>query len=375
MTGLRRKLLVGLAGPLLAVVFSLLVGALALVLVDESPAEAYSAMWREGRKAPVLFGSLNRAIPLYIAAMAVAIGFKMGLFNIGVEGQYGIAALFAAAFGASVDLPMPLHIALIVAVAMLTGAAWAGIAGILKVTRGVSEVISTIMLNFIAIGAAQYLFRVYFRTTSTTSTQTDFIPESGRMPPVDQLFVALGISVPKGIDVNGFLLVAVLLGVLFYVGVWRTRFGYDLRASGLNPFAAQASGVAANAMVVKAMLISGALAGLVALPQILGSTYKYDLTLVRGLGFTGIAVALLGRNHPVGMAIAALLFGYLDRASQILQILQIPREIVTIVQGVIVLSVVVAYEIVRRIAERQLQRDVARQEPAALAPSAAGATA
>jgi simple sugar transport system permease protein len=270
---------------------------------------------------------------------------------------------------------MPLHILLIMVVASVTGALWAGIAGVLKVTRGVSEVISTIMLNFISFGLTAYLFRVYFRNKTASSTQTEVLPESARMPPLDQAFEAVGIDVPRAVDVYGFLVVALLLGVLFYVGVWRTRFGYDLRASGVNPFAAQASGVNANAMVVKTMLISGALAGLVALPEILGSSFKYDLTLTSGLGFAGIAVALLGRNHPVGMALAAMLFGYLDRSSQILQFENIPKEIVTIIQGVIVLSVVVAYEIVRRVAEAQLQRDVARQQPAAVAPRRGGAAA
>jgi len=374
--GLGRRLSFGVAGPALAIVFSLVVGAVLLMLVNESPVDAYSAIWREGRKAPVLFGSLNRAVPLYLSAMAVAIGFRMALFNIGVEGQYRIAALLAASVGAAVSLPMPLHIALIILVASATGAAWAGVAGVLKVTRGVSEVISTIMLNFIAFGLAAYLFRVYFRDEAlTTTTQTKALPTSARIPPLDNLFEAVGLDVPRGIDVFGFLWVAVLLGAVFYVVVWRTRFGFDLRASGLNPFAARASGVDANAMVVKTMLISGGLAGLVALPEIMGSSFKYDLTLSSGLGFTGIAVALLGRNHPIGMALAALLFGYLDRSSQILQFEQIPKEIVTIIQGVIVLSVVVAYEVVRRIGETQLQREVARQQPGATAPAEAGATA
>jgi ABC-type uncharacterized transport system permease subunit len=372
--GLSRRLLFGVAGPALAIVFSLVVGAVLLMLVKESPVDAYSAIWREGRKAPVLFGSLNRAVPLYLSAMAVAVGFRMALFNIGVEGQYRIAALLAASIGAAVSLPMPLHIALVIVVAAVAGAVWAGIAGVLKVTRGVSEVISTIMLNFIAFGLAAYLFRVYFRDKAlTTTTQTKELPTSARIPPLDNLFEAVGLDVPRGIDVFGFLSVAVALGVVFYVVVWRTRFGFDLRASGLNPFAARASGVDANAMVIKTMLISGGLAGLVALPEIMGSSFKYDLTLTSGLGFTGIAVALLGRNHPIGMALAALLFGYLDRSSQILQFEQIPKEIVTIIQGVIVLSVVVAYEVVRRIAETQLQREVARQQPGTSTPVEAGA--
>jgi simple sugar transport system permease protein len=144
--------------------------------------------------------------------------------------------------------------------------------------------------------------------------------------------------------------------------VWRTRFGFDLRASGLNPWAAQASGVDPKGMIVKAMLLSGGIAGLVGLSETLGYFHRYTLDFTTGLGFTGIAVALLGRNHPFGMAIGAFLFGFLSSSAQILDLDGIPKEIVGIMQGVILLSVVVAYEVVRRIRAAAEVRAAAEHE-------------
>ena len=361
-----RRLAVGLAAPLVAVVFALAISAIALALVGESPTQAFDVMWSKGTTRLSLLIAINRAVPLYLSALAVAIGFKMGLFNIGVDGQYRLAGLLAAAAGAAVTLPAPLHVMFVIVVAMAVGAGWAGIAGVLKVTRGVSEVISTIMLNFIATGLGAYLLATRFRVKDQQVTQTATLPESGRLQPLDKLFDAIGITVPPNVDVYGFLGFAILIGIAFYVVVWRTRFGFDLRATGANASAAQASGVDARAMVVKTMLISGAIAGTVGLPQLLGFFYKYSLDFPSGLGFAGIAVALLGRNHPAGIAIAALLFGWLDRASQFLDFEQIPKEIAGIMRGVIVLAVVIAYELVRRFVESQMQRSLSRQMPTAI---------
>lgn len=364
-----RRLVVGLAAPLVAVAFALAISAIALSMVGESPARAFYVMWSKGTTRLSLLIAINRAVPLYLSALAVAIGFKMGLFNIGVDGQYRLAGLLAAAAGAAVSLPAPLHVLFIIVVAMAVGAGWAGIAGVLKVTRGVSEVISTIMLNFIATGLGAYLLATRFRVADQQVTQTKTLPPSARLQPLDKVFDAIGITVPKNVDVYGFLGFAILIGVAFYIVVWRTHFGFDLRATGANPTAAQASGVDSRAMIVKTMLISGAIAGTVGLPQLLGFFYKYSLDFPAGLGFAGIAVALLGRNHPAGVAIAALLFGWLDRASQFLDFEEIPKEIAGIMRGVIVLAVVIAYELVRRFSESQMQRSLGRQMPSAIAGS------
>jgi simple sugar transport system permease protein len=155
----------------------------------------------------------------------------------------------------------------------------------------------------------------------------------------------------------------VVVGVLVAVLIKRTRFGFDLRASGLSPSAATASGVDARGMVVKTMLISGAIAGLIGLPDLLGAQHSYGTEFTAGLGFLGIAVALLGRNTPIGIALGALLFAFLDRAAIPLQFADIPASVVTIIQGTIVLAVVVANEIARRVTRNQAERGGAVAPP------------
>jgi simple sugar transport system permease protein len=301
-----------------------------------------------------LIFAANEAIPLFVSGLAVAIGFKMGLFNIGVEGQYTLAALLSAYLGAITPIPGPMRIALILIVAMVVGAGWASIAGGLKITRGVHEVISTIMLNFIAFGVTSYLLAHLLKQHNVPGDlviKTKEIPASGQIPSLNGLLRALGVHPPLGSQLYGFLPLAIVIGVAYYVLIWRTRFGYDLRASGYNPSAARVSGVDSRRMILKVMLLSGAVAGLVGIPDLFGLYHRYTIDFVAGLGFTGIAVALVGRNHPVGIALAAFLFGFLDRSAQILDLEDIPREIIVIMQGVIILSVVIAYEVVRRLIE------------------------
>jgi general nucleoside transport system permease protein len=363
-----RRVALGFLAPVAALAFALLVSSLALILIDQAPLDAFKAMLeyglydaKDGLQTDSLISMANRAAPLYLSGLAVAIGFKMNLFNIGVEGQYRLAALIAASVGGAVALPAPLHVTLIIVTAMAVGAFWAGIAGVLKVTRGVHEVISTIMLNFIATGLGAYLLATYLsaeRGAQDLIIGTPEIPPSGRFPSLNRLLTALGMEeVPA--DLFGFTLIAVLVGAIFYVLVWRTRFGYDLRASGVNPGASRASGVDPGGMVIRTMLLSGAIAGLVGLTDILGFSYSFNLDFPAGLGFAGIAVALVGRNHPVGIGLAAVLFAFIDRSAQILDLEDVPKEIIQIMQGVIILSVVIAYEVVRRLVEAQEVRAAA----------------
>jgi simple sugar transport system permease protein len=357
-----RRLLLAVAAPLAAMVFALLVSSIALVASGNDPLTVYETMLRDGTQLRSILITTNNAVPLYLSGVAVAIGFRMGLFNIGVEGQYALAALLAAAVGAAVDLPAVLHVGLIMVVAMVVGASWAGVAAVLKVTRGVSEVISTILLNVIAAGIAAYLLAEHLqeRVEGSNNSTTPMLPESARFPSLDRLLEAVGVTVPQGTRLGGYLLVAVAVGIGYGVLVNRSRFGFELKASGLNPFAAVASGIDAKRMTVLALLLSGAVAGLVGLAQVLGTSYNYGLSFTAGLGFTGIGVALLGRNSPVGIAFAALLFAFLQRSSSTLQFIDVPTEIYVIMQGSIVLSVVVAYEAVRRIGVAQAERAVRR---------------
>ncbi len=349
-----------LAAPLVAFTFAVVVSSLVLLFSGHNPFDAYSEILsyatetRAGGEPRNLVEVFNRATPLYISAIAVAIGFRMNLFNIGVEGQYRFAGLIAAWVGASAAMPAVFHLPLILLVAMAVGAAWAALAALLKVWRGVSEVISTIMLNYVAFALILWLLEDKFRDKAATglAAKTEEIPKSGWMPSLNPIFEAIGINMPTGRNaLYGFAAVAIVLGICFHVLLNRTRFGYDLRATGMNAPAARAAGVNTNLMVVKAMVLSGAIAGLVGLPPMLGNTHFYDESFTQNLGFDGIAVALLGRNRPVGIGVAALLFGYLNACSGRLQLIGIPPEVVRIMQGIILLAAVVAYEVVRRIAE------------------------
>jgi general nucleoside transport system permease protein len=353
-----------LLAPVLAIGFSALLCAAALLVSDASPVEAFGAMVRQVGEGTVAVDIINGAAVYYLAALAVAIGFQMNLFNIGVEGQYRVAAIVAAVVGGAVVLPPVLHPLLVIVAAVVAGAAWAAIPALLKVTRGVNEVISTIMMNAIAFGLAAYLMRRdRFGELIGNNVTTHPIPPSGWVP---------GFSFgPKG-TVFGLVLLAVAVGIGYWFMMNHTRFGFELRASGESPTAAAAGGVNAKWMTLIAMLLSGAVAGLVAMPEILGRDHAYTLNFAQGYGFSGIAIALLGRNNAVGIAFGALLWAFLDKSALALDNVGVPREIALIMQGSIVISVVIAYEIVRRVELAAEQRRVARElratEPAAPAP-------
>jgi simple sugar transport system permease protein len=285
----------------------------------------------------------------------VAIGFRMNLFNIGVDGQYRIAAFVAAVIAGEAWLPGYLNTALAVVAAMLVGAAWAGIAGLLRVTRGVSEVISTIMLNAISTALVAFLLRKWaLKAEGSNDIGTTPIPEGSRIPG----FSIAGVTT----EIYGFVIIAVIMGVLYSVVLNRTRFGFDLRATGRSETAAIASGVSVKRMIVISMLLSGAVAGLVGLPILFGEAFRYGSTFQSGLGFAGIAIALLGRNNAIGIALGALLFAFLDEQSNPLQIVvDVSPQIVEITQGVIVLAVVIAYEVVGRWRSRIEQNTAGRE--------------
>jgi ABC-type uncharacterized transport system permease subunit len=339
-----------LAAPALAIVVAFVVTSLVLVLAGDDWLGVWSQIlsWPNNR---TMVNILNSATVYYLSAVAVAIGFRMNLFNIGVDGQYRIASFAAAWVAGEAWLPGFFNIALAIVAGMFVGAMWAGLAGLLRVTRGVSEVISTIMLNAIATAVVAYLLRkVAVREEGSNIISTKPVPEGSRIP---------GIAFLGG-EVYGFIVVAIIVGIVYWVLINRTRFGFDLRAAGQSESAAVASGINVKKMILVTMLLSGATAGLVGMPLLFGQDYAYGSTFQSGLGFAGIAIALLGRNHPVGIAIGALLFVFLDQQSNPLQILlDVSPDIVKVTQGVIVLAVVIAYEVVRRYGVRLEQRQVA----------------
>ncbi len=358
-----RKFLFSLSAPVGAFVLTLVISSIALWAFGSNPFAAYGDMLGHASKLETQVDILNRATPLYISAVAAAIGFRMNLFNIGVEGQYLFAFLIAAQVGSLVSLPAVLHIPLIMIVAMATGAFYAGIAGVLKVTRGVNEVISTIMLNSIAVAGLiawlQQRWQAEQEEFTSTTLGTNPIDESGLIPHINGIVEIFTREIGQGKELTGVLLVAICVGVAYHLLLTRMRFGFDLRASGLNPFAARAGGVPPKRMIVAAMVLSGAVAGLIGLVE-LSEKGKFPPNAIQGLGFAGIAVALLGRNHPGGMVFSALLFAFLDVSAGILQNTEAAtKEIVNIMQGIVLLAAVVAYGISKRFQEREEARETA----------------
>jgi simple sugar transport system permease protein len=342
-----------LAAPLAA---ALLVLAVAATILGLAGADPIATLWDAlayGLRPETLVAVVNKGVPYYVAGIAAAVGFHLRLFNIGIDGQYRLAAFAAAVIGAAVALPAPLHLALIVAVALVVGWGWAAIAGLLYVRRGVNVVISTIMLNAVATGIIAYLLspqRLGRLAPGSNNVTTATIPESGWIP---------AIPTPAG-DLNGLLVLAVLVGIAYWFVLNRTTLGFEVRAMGLSERAATVAGIQAPRLALLVMAASGAIAGLVGLPQLLGASHRFGLDFPAGLGFTGLSVAILGRNHPVGVAIGAFVWAFLERSAQVLDLAGISREVVTILQAVIVLSIVVAYELVRRVRARQERRYVAQ---------------
>lgn len=350
---LARRFLMAVAGPVLALVVAAIVASLVLLISGDD----LGGFWRVMLSVPGhrnIVSILNQTAILYLSGVAAAIGFRMNLFNIGVEGQYRLAGFAAGAFAGQAWLPGPLNTVGAILVAMVTGALWAGLAGILRTSRGVSEVISTIMLNAIAGSLIGYMIR-RVGVNNGNATNTRSIPEGSRVGTIT-------IFRDSPTEIYGLSLLAIAVGIVFWVLLNRTRFGFDLRAAGGSESAAVASGVSVKKMIVYSMLLSGAVAGLVGLPVMFSDAYNYGSSFQTGLGFTGIAVALLGRNHPVGIAFGALIFAFLSEQATLLNILAgVSPDIISVTQGVIVMAVVIAYEVVRRYGARLEQAQVAAE--------------
>lgn len=348
--------------PVATIAVSALLAAIILLAIGSNPITALQSMWASGLRQESIIDILNRATPLYLAAVAVAIGFRMNIFNIGVEGQYILAALIAAKVGAEINLWAPLHLLVIILTAMAVGMAWVAVPAVLKITRGVHEVISTIMMNAIGVSfVAAILLQRWDEPTASLNTKTKDIPKSGRMPDLNEVVEAIPgvrdiekVVLPSGEIIEtsklwGFLVVAIIVGALYHYFITRTRPGYDIRAGGVNPLAAEVAGINPKRTVLTAMLLSGAVAGLVGMPEILGRDYFFGLQFTQQLGFNGIAVALVGQNHAGGVALAALLFGVLDVTGPILDAEgHAPEEIVVIIKGTMIFTAIIVYAVARR---------------------------
>jgi general nucleoside transport system permease protein len=354
-----------LIGQLLALTgafaFAALIGSVIVIAYGEDPIFVYRTVWAFGTSRPQDFAIvLENATPLIYSGLAVAVAFKAGLFNIGVEGQYivGMAAAAAAAI-AFTGLPGPILLPLVILAAMGGAMLWAAVPAVLKVRTGAHEVVTTIMMNGIAVSLVAWLILHPLRSNiTTTDLRTEDFPPAALVPNLARSF-GVEDRIPDSIAHLTWLFpLALIACVVIWFMLFRTRLGYEVRAIGSSAGSAEAGGVSIGATQIKIFLISGALAGLVGLNHILGDTGYLGSNYETGLGFTGIAVAFLGRNHPAGIPLAAILFGMLLRGQDGLAILtELPIEILIILQGVLILSVVVAYELVSRaVASRRMQQ-------------------
>jgi general nucleoside transport system permease protein len=356
-----------LLAPAVSLVVAAVIGVLVILVVQRSwsdVTDVAAAMWNYGlfnrNSAAFIFG---RATPFIFSGLAVAIAFKAGLFNIGVEGQYAIGALTAGYVGYRLSAPTIIHLPLTILAGMAGGMLWAAVPALLKVYRGAHEVISTIMMNFVANAVLLYLLSGALkdptqRGATIAQQQTPAVEPSAQVGSMVPFFNKLGFSFRSSAPVTWFFVLAILAAVLYALTVRRTRFGFELRVLGTNPRAAEPSGIRSNAMIMKAMLLSGAIAGLVALQDVLGIDDRMKFDYIRNYGFTGIAIALLGRNSGLGIVAAALLWSFLDRASSGIGLnTGVPKEVTIIMQGVIILTIVIAYEVVRRMTARRQLRE------------------
>ena len=325
--------------PLIAVLAAFLVGGLFVLAIGDNPIETYrlligSALWWPDGIGYTLF----LATPLIFTGLAVSVAFRAGLLNIGAEGQLYIAAFATAWVGIVLgSLPAFVLVPLCFAAAIGAGALWGASPGWLKARFGSHEVINTIMLNFIAVALASYFTQYHYRTPGDPIMQTAPISANAFLPRLGQIIPGL----PTRIPLNIAFVLALVACALVYVFLWRTTWGYELRATGSNPSAAEYGGISVGRQIVLAMAISGGLAGMVGINEVLGYRHRYYDGFSDNYGFTGIAVALLGRNHPIGVIFAALLFAVLTRGGVPVDAFteNVTKDIVQILQGTIILFV------------------------------------
>jgi simple sugar transport system permease protein len=337
--------------PLIAVAAAFLIGAMIVFSVGDSPVKVYRLLISgafglfdaQGNFTFDTWGyTLFQTTPLIFTGLAVALAFKCGLLNIGAEGQLYVGAFAAAWVGITfTKFPGFVLIPMAMIAAMGAGAVWGAIPGALKARFGSHEVINTIMMNFIAIGLVSYLTQRFYKEQGDPIMRTAPIADQAQIARFSTLLSPFGIDFPQRIPLNVSFLLALLAAFLVWVLLWRTKWGYEIRAVGSNPAAAEYGGVSVRKQIVLAMALSGALAGMVGVNDVLGYHYRYHHDFSPGYGFAGIAVAMLGRNHPAGVALAALLIGALNSGGLPVDIFtdKVSKDLVLVLQAIIILFV------------------------------------
>lgn len=313
---------------ILIVGIAFLIAGLIIAVSGGNPFVSFSSMFTGAFGDLYSIGqTLIKFTPLAITGAAIAIGMRGGLFNIGAEGQLLVGALAAAWIGYSLQLPAVLHVPLCLLAGICGGALWGLIPGLIRAYRGVNEVITTIMMNYIAV------YLIHFLVASPMKDPNSMAPQTPQINQTAQLGYII-----KSADIHTGIAAALLIALIFGIFLWHTKVGYEIRAVGLSHRAAKTAGINVNKVIALVMLISGAVSGLAGSIEVLGIHHKFYDQFSPGYGFDSIAVALLGNNSGVGVLLSALLFGALNSGALNMQIeTGSPKEIVIIIQAVIII--------------------------------------
>jgi general nucleoside transport system permease protein len=318
--------------PLAAIFFALVLSGIAIHILGFSPSGAYNGLVRGSLgSVKALTETLVKMVPLVFTGLGFAVAKRCGLINIGAEGQLYMGGLFSTAVGIYWSfLPAPLHLLAALAAGALGGGIWGALAGWFKVRFGASEVITTIMLNYIAIHFISYLVTGPMKEPRGDFPQTTQVAISAQLP----RFLA-GTRLHTGI------FLAILALLFFYYFLWKTATGYEMRVVGMNPEAARYAGMNIGRSSILSMFMAGAFSGLAGATEILGVQYRLFQNFSPGYGFDGIAVALLGRNSPLGILFSGFLFGVLRAGANMMQMLaKVPVSVIAIMQALVILFVV-----------------------------------
>lgn len=332
---------------LLSIIVALLFGVFFILLTEESPATAYQALYfgAFGNFRNIL-NTLWRSTPLILTGLAFALPYRAGLINIGAEGQYlmgGFAAGVAGYYFTS--LPALVHLPLAILTGVIAGALWGGLSGWLKAEMDVNEVISTIMLNHIAV-ALTINYGINELRTSTRMATPEIMDSAKLLRFKDMAESAFWSKLPfvemfadPGIRLHMNFILALITAVVLWYLLFKTTLGYEFRAVGINPDGAEYGGIDAKKTIIWTMLIGGAVAGLGGAGEALGTHFSFMSGMDAGYGFTGIAVGLIGQSHPLGVIFGGLLFGALNQGGLEMQFAGVPSEIVNIIQALVIFFV------------------------------------
>ncbi|MEW7007371.1 MULTISPECIES: ABC transporter permease [unclassified Lentilitoribacter] len=327
--------------PLINIMVAFMLSGLVVLLAGESPVKAAGLLLQGAFGYGEGIGyTLFYATSFVFTGLSVAIAIHCGLFNIGSEGQAYVGGIGVALACLAFDSILPWYLVFPLAIigSAIFGALWAFIPAYLQAKRGSHIVITTIMFNFIAASLMIYLLVDVLKPAGSMAPQTRGFEEGGQLPRLDWLFDLFGVKTGAA-PLNVSFLLALVAAFIVWVIVWRTRLGYEIRTMGFSPSAAKYAGINEAKVIITTMMISGGLAGMMALNPIMGDQHQMQLDFVAGAGFVGIAVALMGRNHPAGIIPAAILFGvlYQGGAEISFEMPNISRDMIVIIQGLVIL--------------------------------------